>query len=92
MRKSSGTSSVPSRVNDINPEEIESIEEPVITAKILTNEEYVGGILKLVEEKRGNTQDLTDFFNQARKALNTHQKLLEMEPDISKPVIEGAKQ
>jgi len=25
----------------------------VITAKILTNEEYVGGIFKLVEEKRG---------------------------------------
>ena len=35
------------------PHEIESIGEPVITAKILTNEEYVGGILKLVEEKRG---------------------------------------
>lgn len=32
---------------------IDSIREPVITAKILTNEEYVGGILKLVEEKRG---------------------------------------
>ncbi|HVC46366.1 MAG TPA: translation elongation factor 4 [Terracidiphilus sp.] len=35
------------------PQSIESIREPVITAKILTNEEYVGGILKLVEEKRG---------------------------------------
>jgi GTP-binding protein LepA len=32
---------------------IDIIREPVITAKILTNEEYVGGILKLVEEKRG---------------------------------------
>ena len=32
---------------------IDSIREPIITAKILTNEEYVGGILKLVEEKRG---------------------------------------
>ena len=32
---------------------IDSIFEPVIIAKILTNEEYVGGILKLVEEKRG---------------------------------------
>jgi GTP-binding protein LepA len=32
---------------------IEAIREPVILAKILTNEEYVGGILKLVEEKRG---------------------------------------
>jgi GTP-binding protein LepA len=35
------------------PTNIESIQEPVIAAKILTNEEYVGGILKLVEEKRG---------------------------------------
>ena len=41
----------PSRWPD--PTNIESIHEPVITAKILTNEEYVGGILKLVEEKRG---------------------------------------
>ena len=35
------------------PTYIDSIREPVIMAKILTNEEYVGGILKLVEEKRG---------------------------------------
>jgi GTP-binding protein LepA len=35
------------------PTNIAAIREPVITAKILTNEEYVGGILKLVEEKRG---------------------------------------
>ncbi|MGD0156894.1 MAG: translation elongation factor 4 [Terracidiphilus sp.] len=35
------------------PQSIESIKEPVIMAKILTNEEYVGGIFKLVEEKRG---------------------------------------
>jgi GTP-binding protein LepA len=35
------------------PQSIESIREPIITAKILTNEEYVGGIFKLVEEKRG---------------------------------------
>jgi GTP-binding protein LepA len=38
--------------------EIEQIEEPVIIAKILTNEEYVGGILKLVEEKRGRQKNL----------------------------------
>jgi GTP-binding protein LepA len=35
------------------PTNIAKIMEPVITAKILTNEEYVGGIFKLVEEKRG---------------------------------------
>src|SRR5947199_1156438 len=36
-----------------NPTEIYKVEEPVILATILTNEEYVGGILKLVEDKRG---------------------------------------
>ncbi len=35
------------------PQSIAGIREPVIAAKILTNEEYVGGIFKLVEEKRG---------------------------------------
>ncbi len=45
----------PSRWPD--PSEIEKIEEPVITATILTNEEYVGGILKLVEEKRGRQKN-----------------------------------
>ena len=33
------------------------MEEPVILAVILTNEEYVGGILKLVEEKRGKQKE-----------------------------------
>src|ERR1700751_5855130 len=41
----------PSRWPD--PSEIAKVEEPVILATILTNEEYVGGILALVEEKRG---------------------------------------
>ena len=41
----------PSRWPDTS--EIAKVEEPVILAVILTNEEYVGGILKLVEEKRG---------------------------------------
>jgi GTP-binding protein LepA len=36
-----------------NPSEIARIEEPVITALIMTNEEFVGGLLKLAEEKRG---------------------------------------
>ncbi len=45
----------PSRWPD--PSEIEQVEEPVITATILTNEEYVGGILKLVEEKRGRQKN-----------------------------------
>lgn len=35
------------------PGEIAKFEEPVITAMILTSDEYLGGILKLAEEKRG---------------------------------------
>ena len=45
----------PSRWPD--PSEIAKVEEPIITATILTNEEYVGGILKLVEEKRGRQKN-----------------------------------
>jgi GTP-binding protein LepA len=45
----------PSRWPD--PSEIDKVEEPIITAMILTNEEYVGGILKLVEEKRGRQKN-----------------------------------
>jgi GTP-binding protein LepA len=45
----------PSRWPD--PSGIEKIEEPIIEARILTNEEYVGGILKLVEEKRGRQKN-----------------------------------
>jgi GTP-binding protein LepA len=40
-----------------DPTVIEKIEEPVITATILTAEEYVGSILKLVEEKRGRQKN-----------------------------------
>ena len=36
---------------------IERVEEPVILAQILTSEEYVGGILKLVEDKRGKQKN-----------------------------------
>ncbi len=35
------------------PGDIVKFEEPIITAMILTNEEYLGGIFSLLEEKRG---------------------------------------
>ena len=35
------------------PGDIAKVEEPVITAMIMTNSEFLGGILALVEEKRG---------------------------------------
>ena len=41
----------PSKLPPAN--EIEKFEEPLITAMILTNDEFVGPILKLAEEKRG---------------------------------------
>ena len=41
----------PARLPD--PGSIESIEEPIITATILTGDEFVGSILKLCQDKRG---------------------------------------
>jgi GTP-binding protein LepA len=41
-----------------DPSSIEAIEEPIITATILTGDEYVGPILKLCEEKRGAQKGL----------------------------------
>src|SRR5450432_1768603 len=36
------------------PQEIDTIAEPIIDAPVITREEYVGEILKLLEEKRGS--------------------------------------
>ena len=36
-----------------DPAGIKQIEEPIIDATVITREEYLGGILKLLEEKRG---------------------------------------
>jgi GTP-binding protein LepA len=36
-----------------DPSEIKHVEEPIIDATVITREEYLGGILKLLEEKRG---------------------------------------
>jgi GTP-binding protein LepA len=36
-----------------NPTEIQKIEEPIIDATVITREEYIGGILALMEDKRG---------------------------------------
>jgi GTP-binding protein LepA len=37
-----------------DPSSIKQIEEPIIDATVITREEYLGGILKLLEDKRGN--------------------------------------
>jgi GTP-binding protein LepA len=51
--------------------EIAKIEEPVILATILTNEEYVGGILKLVEDKRGKQKNFE--YVSATRVLLTYE-------------------
>jgi GTP-binding protein LepA len=69
----------PSRWPD--PSEIETVEEPVIIAKILTNEEYVGGILKLVEEKRGRQQNF-EYVSETRVMLTYELPLNEIVLDF----------
>jgi GTP-binding protein LepA len=36
-----------------DPSSIKTIEEPIIDASVITREEYIGGILQLLEDKRG---------------------------------------
>ena len=69
----------PSRWPD--PSEIAKIEEPVILATILTNEEYVGGILKLVEEKRGKQKSF-EYVSSTRVMLQYELPLNEIVLDF----------
>src|ERR1700747_3230472 len=69
----------PSRWPD--PSEIETVEEPVIIAKILTNEEYVGGILNLVEDKRGRQKNF-EYVSETRVMLTYELPLNEIVLDF----------
>ncbi|HUA59884.1 MAG TPA: translation elongation factor 4 [Verrucomicrobiae bacterium] len=51
-----------------DPSEIKQIEEPIIDATVITREEYLGGILKLLEEKRG-TQKKFEYLGGGRVML-----------------------
>jgi GTP-binding protein LepA len=64
-----------------NPSEIARIEEPVILATILTNEEYVGGILKLVEDKRGKQKSF-EYVSASRVMLQYELPLNEIVLDF----------
>src|SRR5262249_5440905 len=64
-----------------NPSEIAKVEEPVILATILTNEEYVGAILKLVEEKRGKQKSF-EYVSTARVMLQYELPLNEIVLDF----------
>ncbi|HYP09804.1 MAG TPA: translation elongation factor 4 [Bryobacteraceae bacterium] len=48
-----------------NPSETKQIEEPIIDATVITREEYIGEILKLLEEKRG-TQKKFEYLTGGR--------------------------
>jgi GTP-binding protein LepA len=64
-----------------SPQEIAKIEEPVITALIMTNDEYVGAILKLVEEKRGVQKGL-DYVTTKRVLITYELPLNEIVLDF----------
>ena len=51
-----------------NPAEILKIEEPIIDATVITREEYLGEILKLLEDKRG-TQKKFEYIGAGRVLL-----------------------
>jgi GTP-binding protein LepA len=51
-----------------DPSEILEIEEPIIEATVITREEHLGEILKLLEEKRGN-QKKFEYIGAARVLL-----------------------
>jgi GTP-binding protein LepA len=69
----------PSRWPDVS--EIAKVNEPVILAVIMTNEEYVGGILKLVEEKRGKQKSF-EYVSASRVMLQYELPLNEIVLDF----------
>lgn len=63
------------------PGDIVKLEEPIITAMIMTNEEYIGGILALLEEKRG-VQKGFDYISTTRVLLTYELPLNEIVLDF----------
>ncbi len=56
----------PSKFPD--PSDIKEIEEPIIDATVITHEEYIGEILKLLEEKRGYAEEVRIYRRGPRDA------------------------
>ncbi|MBX3277708.1 MAG: translation elongation factor 4 [Acidobacteria bacterium] len=63
------------------PGDIVKFEEPIITAMIMTNEEFIGGILALLEEKRG-VQKGFDYISPTRVLLTYEVPLNEIVLDF----------
>jgi GTP-binding protein LepA len=64
-----------------DPSEIKQIEEPIIDATVITREEYLGGILKLLEDKRG-TQKKFEYVGGGRVMLTYELPLNEIVLDF----------
>src|SRR5436190_4574158 len=64
-----------------NPTEIKQIEEPIIDATVITREEYLGGILALLEEKRG-VQTKFEYIGTGRVLLEYQLPLNEIVLDF----------
>jgi GTP-binding protein LepA len=68
----------PTRFPD--PSGIKQVEEPIILATVITREEYLGGILKLLEEKRGEQKKF--------EHIGTGRVLLEYELPLNEIVLD----
>ena len=64
-----------------NPSEIEIIEEPVIEAIVITREEYIGGILALLQEKRGVQKNM-EYIGAGRVKISYDMPLNEIVLDF----------
>jgi GTP-binding protein LepA len=64
-----------------SPADIEKIEEPIIKAMIITNEDSVGGILQLCQDKRG-TQKNFEYLSPTRVMLTYELPLNEIVLDF----------
>ena len=75
MREISNPSDFP------EPQRIASIEEPTVIANIFTPEEYVGAMMRLCQERRGEQQDMK-FIGPGRVMLTYRLPLAEMVIDF----------
>jgi GTP-binding protein LepA len=64
-----------------DPSEIKEIEEPIIDATVITREDFLGGILKLLEEKRG-VQKKFEYIGSGRVMLMYEMPLNEIVLDF----------
>jgi GTP-binding protein LepA len=64
-----------------DPSEIKEIEEPIINATVITREDFLGGILKLLEEKRG-IQKKFEYIGSGRVMLMYEMPLNEIVLDF----------